>query len=64
MGIWELVIAIGISIPNSPNIKIEQMPSKDICFEVLKSIRFQTEYPQQLDGLTFAYCRPISVKEK
>ena len=52
------LIAIGISMPDSPNIKIEIMPTKEVCYEVLE--RFQFKSSMNDSGESFVYCRPKS----
>lgn len=61
---WELVIAIGISIPNSPNIKVEEMPDKNTCFEVLDKFKIKQDYNSKNEGQTFIYCRPQQINNK
>lgn len=52
---WELVIALGISIPTSPNMIIEPMPDKNTCIQVADSFKFQNSTNS---NVSFAYCRP------
>ncbi len=61
---WELVIAIAISMPNSNNIKVEVMPDKNTCFEVLDSFKYNSVYSASTTypGQSFVYCRPKEVK--
>ncbi len=56
---WELVIALFVSTSTSTNFKVEIMPNKDTCMEVVKNFKFQTDQSvKSIEGISFVYCRP------